>query len=171
MNLHIIFETDRLTVRRYTEADRENFFSLSGNADVMRYIRAVQTKEESHTFLLENISFYNEHPLMGRWAVEERISGKFVGSFAIIFIPNSDKIQLGYSLKKEEWGKGYATELTKAGLQYVFNKMQLPLIYAVTEKDNIASQKVLLKAGFDEESKYKEENKQLIRFIIYNSEH
>jgi ribosomal-protein-alanine N-acetyltransferase len=133
----------------------------------MRYIRPIQTREESDKFLLENISFYNEQPLMGRWAAEEKVSGKFVGSFAVIFIPNSDKIQLGYSLKKEEWGKGYATELTKAGLHYVFHEMKLPLIYAVTEKDNTSSQKVLLKSGFIHESQYKEEDKILDRFICH----
>jgi len=163
---HIIFETDRLIVRRYHESDKDNFHSLNGNEDVMRYIRPIQTKEESDKFLLENISFYNEHPGMGRWAVNDKTSEKFVGSFAVIFIPKSDKIQLGYSLKKEEWGKGYATELAKAGLKYVFEVMKLPLIYAVTEKDNIASQNVLLKAGFNEESMYAEENKHLVRYII-----
>ena len=168
MSHHIIFETDRLIVRRYTETDNDNFYSLAGNEDVMRYIRPIQTREESDKFLLENISFYNEHPLMGRWAVDEKISKKFVGSFAVIFIPKSDKIQLGYSLTKEEWGKGYATELTKKGLKYVFEVMKLPLIYAVTEKENRASQNVLLKAGFKQESTYNEDHKNLERFIYIN---
>lgn len=167
MDPYIIFETDRLIVRRYTQADKDNFYSLSGNEDVMRYIRPVQTKDESDKFLSENISIYEKHPMMGRWAVDEVSSGKFIGSFAVIYIPDSDKIQLGYSLKKEEWGKGYATELTIAGLHYVFNKMKLPLIYGVTEKDNTASQKVLLKIGFQFETTFKESDKELLRFIIY----
>jgi len=163
-----IFETDRLIVRRYSQADKDNFFSLSGDEDVMRYIRAVQTREESEKFLKENIEFYTMYPLMGRWGVEEKLTAKFVGSFAIIFIPGSEKIQLGYSLKKEEWDKGYATELTKAGLKYVFEVMKLPLIYAVTESANTASQKVLLKAGFEKELIFKEGEKELYRFIIHN---
>lgn len=167
MDQYIIFETERLIVRRYTQADKDNFYSLSGNEDVMRYIRPVQTKDESDKFLSENISIYEKHPMMGRWAVDEISSGKFIGSFAVIYIPDSDKIQLGYSLKKEEWGKGYATELTIAGLHYVFNKMKLPLIYGVTEKDNTASQKVLLKIGFQFETTFKESDKELLRFIIY----
>jgi ribosomal-protein-alanine N-acetyltransferase len=163
-----IFETERLIVRRYSQADKDNFFSLSGDEDVMRYIRAVQTREESEKFLKENIEFYSMYPQMGRWGVEEKLTAKFIGSFAIIFIPGSEKIQLGYSLKKVEWGKGYATELTKAGLKYVFEVMKLPLIYAVTEKANEPSQHVLLKAGFTEESRYTEDNKELVRFIILN---
>jgi RimJ/RimL family protein N-acetyltransferase len=162
-----IFETKRLTVRPYTEADKDHFFSLAGDEEVMRYIRPVQTKEESDRFLQENIDFYRMYPQMGRWAVEEKETRRFVGSFAVIFIPHSALIQLGYSLRKPEWGKGYATELTRAGLNYVFRVMKLPLIYAVTEKDNMASQKVLLKAGFKNELSYREEGKDLIRFIIH----
>ena len=169
MDFQFIFETERLSVRRYSLADKDNFFSLSGDEDVMRYIRAVQTREESEKFLKENIEFYSMHPQMGRWGVEEKLTGKFVGSFAIIFIPGSGKIQLGYSLKKDEWGKGYATELTRAGLKYVFEVMKLPLIYAVTEKANEASQHVLQKAGFSKETEYNENNKELVRFIIRNS--
>jgi ribosomal-protein-alanine N-acetyltransferase len=165
--MQIVFQTERLIVRRYTESDKDNFFSLTGNEDVMRYIRAVQSRKDSEIFLLENIEFYNKHPQMGRWAVEENITGKFIGSFAIIFIPNTDLIQLGYSLKKEEWGKGYATELTKAGLKYVFEKMKLPHIYAVIETVNTASQNVLLKAGFKQEKDYMEGEKQARRFIIH----
>ena len=168
MQSQFIFETDRLIIRRYTQADKENFFSLSGDEDVMRYIRAVQTREESEKFLKENIEFYSIHPKMGRWGVEEKLTAKFVGSFAIIFIPGSEKIQLGYSLKKEEWGKGYATELTRAGLKYVFEVMKLPLIYAVTESANTASQKVLIKAGFEQELIFKEGEKELYRFILHN---
>ena len=167
--MHLIFETERLIVRRYTIDDKENFYSLVGNEDVMRYIRATQNKEGSEKFLLENIEFYNQHPQMGRWGVEEKTTGKFIGSFAIIFIPNTDLIQLGYSLKKEEWGKGYATELSKAGLKYVFEEMKLPHIYAIIETANTASENVLLKAGFQHEKDYMEGEKHARRFIIYKS--
>jgi ribosomal-protein-alanine N-acetyltransferase len=163
--MHQLFSTERLIVRRYSSADVENFFSLNGDEEIMRYIRPAQNRQDSERFLIENIEFYNDYPLMGRWAVEEKHTRKFVGSFAIIFIPNTDLIQLGYSLKKEEWGKGYATELSKAGLKYVFEVMKLPLIYAITEAENIASQKVLLKVGFKEESRYLEGDKHVVRYI------
>ena len=167
-DFHLIFETERLLVRRYFDGDHENIFSLGGNEDVMRYIRATQTKEQSDAFLLFNINFYKEYPMMGRWAVDEKTTEKFVGSFAVIFIEDTKLIQLGYSLLPHEWGKGYATELTKAGLQYVFEKMKLPLIYGVTEIGNIPSQQVLLKAGFKKEIEFKEGEKDLIRFVINN---
>lgn len=165
--MRIIFESERLIVRQYLLADADTFYLLNSDEEVMRYIRPVQSREESDKALGEYIAFYKEYPQMGRWAVENKVSGKQVGRFAVIFIPGSEKIQLGYSLFKEEWGKGYATELARAGLSYVFEEMKLPLVYAVTEMANITSQKVLLKTGFREELRYIENEKELIRYITY----
>ena len=164
--MHIIFETERLIVRQYTEKDAANFFLLSGNEAVMQYIRPVSTREQSDAFLLENTEFYKNWPHRGRWGAEEKATGVFVGSFAIIPIPSMpEKIQLGYSLLPENWGRGFATELTKAGLQYFFKTDLLPEIYGVTEIPNVASQKVLLKAGFQPTGLFMEEGKELLLFV------
>lgn len=163
----IIFETARLLVRQYTEQDKDLIFLLGGNEDVMRYIRPVSTKEESDQFLLENISLYQKNANRGRWAVINKATGEFVGSFAIIPIPDEpEKIQLGYSLRMEHWGNGYATELTKAGIHYFLKNEQLPEIYGITEIPNIGSQKVLLKAGFQPFGTKKEGEKELLIFIV-----
>ncbi len=161
-----LFETDRLIVRPYTEEDKDHFFSLNGNESVMQYIRPVSTKEDSDNFLLENIVFYKENPRRGRWAVIEKETGIFTGSFAIIPVPwDKELVQLGYSLLPENWGKGYATELTRAGLDYFFMYEPGREIYGVTEAPNTASQKVLLKAGFKRFSTKLEEGKELLIFI------
>jgi [ribosomal protein S5]-alanine N-acetyltransferase len=166
-NSKIIFETERLIVRPYTKKDADNFFALNGDQEIMRYIRPAKSREECDAFLLETIAAVEANPQMGRWAVDEKTTGRFVGSFAVIFIEDTEMIQLGYSLLKKEWGRGYATELTKAGIEYVFTVMQLPLIYAVTEIEHTASQQVLLKAGFKPETLFTEDDKELQRFILY----
>jgi ribosomal-protein-alanine N-acetyltransferase len=95
------------------------------------------------------LAAYIQTPSLGRWAVDEKSTGNFVGSFAIIPIPEkTELIQLGYALLKNHWGKGFATELTRAGLKHVFQNMKLAEIYGLTQKANLNSQKVLLKAGF-----------------------
>jgi RimJ/RimL family protein N-acetyltransferase len=106
------------------------------------------------------------HPQMGRWAVEEKETRRFVGSFAIIPVPSMpEKMQLGYSFPPENWGKGYATELTKAGLKYFFETDVLDEIYGLTEEPNIVSQKVLLKAGFAPSGHIMEVEKKLLLFV------
>lgn len=164
---HILFETERLMVRHYTKDDGDNFFLLNGDEEIMRYIRPAKTREEADQFLAEILQKIEENPSVGRWAVEEKYTGVFVGSFAFIPIEGkADKMQLGYALLKQNWGKGYATELTVAGLQYVFTKTTLAEIFAITEVLNTASQKVLLKAGFTFHSTYQEGAKELFQYVF-----
>ena len=167
LNKQVIFETERLIVRHYTKDDDDNFFLLNGDEEIMRYIRPAKTRREADLFLSEIIEKYEEDPSVGRWATENKHTGAFVGSFAFIPIEGSaDKMQLGYALLKQNWGKGYATELTIAGIQYVFTKTMLSEIFAVTEIQNTASQKVLLKAGFKMHSSFTEGTKELFRYIF-----
>ena len=162
----IIFETKRLLVRQYEPTDGDNFFSLNGNQDVMRYIRPAKSREESDAFLKYNISLAAKTPQYGRWAVIEKESGCFVGSFAVIEVDDRDDMQLGYALLPFAWGKGYATELTVAGIAYVFTKTALQTIYAFTEGPNLPSQKVLLKAGFIQTGSKTENGKELLEFAF-----
>jgi ribosomal-protein-alanine N-acetyltransferase len=173
-DIQTIFETERLKVRQYIKDDLDNFFLLNGDEEIMRYIRPVKSRKETDLFLSQIIEKYKEDPSAGRWAAEDKYTGVFVGSFAFIPIegegkadkPDSYRMQLGYSLLKSNWGKGYATELTLAGLQYVFTKTTLTEIFAVTEAPNTASQKVLLKAGFAFHNAYKEGTKELFQYIF-----
>jgi len=167
----LIFETKRLVVRRYTENDKDHFFSLNGNEEVMRYIRQVKTREECDEFLLQVIAYSEAEKLFGRWAAEDKLSKEFVGSFAIIPVEGKNQMQLGYSLLFEHWGKGYATELTIAGLHYVFTRTQIEFIYAYTEGPNTSSQKVLLKAGFRPTGSHMEGEKQVEGFVLGKEEY
>jgi ribosomal-protein-alanine N-acetyltransferase len=73
---------------------------------------------------------------------------------------------LGYALIPENWGRGFATELTKAGLEYFMNHYSLSEIYGVTEVPHVVSQKVLLKAGFQPAGSFMEEGKELLMFVV-----
>ncbi len=165
-----LFETDRLLVRHYTETDADNFFLLNSDPEVMRYIRPVKSREDTDLFFAKVIAYSKSNPLFGRMAVDEKATGAFVGSFAIIPLENTNSMQLGYSLLPAYWGKGFATELAKAGLVYVFTQTGLDEIFGVTESENIDSQKVLLKAGFARHSSVMEEEKELYRFLLMRTD-
>lgn len=162
----IIFETERLLVRRYTLADKDHFYALNGNEEVVRYIRPVKTREESDLALLQAIAYSEAEKLYGRWAVESKKSGTYVGSFAVIPVEGKEEMQLGYALLPPHWGKGYATELARAGLDYVFTKTPLDPIHAYAEVPNHSSQKVLLKVGFQRKGSHTEGNKEIAGFLF-----
>jgi ribosomal-protein-alanine N-acetyltransferase len=162
----IVFETQRLKVRQYTVADMENFYLLNSDHEVMQYIRPVKNRMETDVFLRQILQQTKEKPLVGRWAIDEKEASVAIGSFAIIPVDNTDRMQLGYALLKSSWGKGYATELVEAGLKYIFTKTTLQEIYALTEIPNTVSQRVLIKSGFRCLDNYTSEQKELAQFIF-----
>lgn len=163
----VIFTTERLVVRHFTADDRNNYFALQGDPVVMQYIRTPRTREESDTFFDEKILAANPQDFKGYWAVEKKENGGFVGCFVVIPIPDEpEKTQLGYSFLPKHWGKGYASEVTREGVNYFYQRTPLAEIYGVTEKPNIASEKVLLKSGFVFLENKMEGEKQLNVFII-----
>jgi ribosomal-protein-alanine N-acetyltransferase len=163
-----VFQTERLYVRQFTISDEDNFFRLNSDGDVMLYIRQVKDREESLHFLIENIDAYAKNPMTGRWAVHEKDGNRFVGTFAIIPLENTSYWQVGYAMLKDDWGKGYATELTDTGVQYAFRKMLVSKLMAVTERSNHGSMHVLNKAGFTQLENFQQDGKELCLFEIVN---
>src|SRR5258706_7135715 len=161
----IIFETERLIIRPYTMDDLHHFFRLNGDEDIMRFIRPAQSLLQTKEFLQKIIKAYSDRPGMGRWALFSKNDGQFCGSFAIIPIDNSNQLQLGYALIKKNWGKGFATESVKGGLEYAFGPLGLTEIAAITYAENIPSQNVLLKNGFIFDKTFMEEGKELHLYV------
>ena len=166
----IIFETERLIVRLYDLNDEESFFRLNGDEEIVRYIRPAKNREECNLFLREIIKYSEDNPLLGRWAVDEKSTGRNIGMFAIIPVDSTDKLQLGYSLLKDSWGKGYSTELTKEGIHYFFSHFDRSEIYALTETSNVSSQKVLAKCGFRKNETYVKGEKEVMEYIYIKNQ-
>ena len=164
-DIQIVFETERLIVCPYSMDDFDNFYHLNGDEDVMRYIRPAQSKKQSKVFFEKIIAAYTERPGMGRWGMFSKEDHCFIGSFAIIPVENTDQLQLGYALIKQNWGKGFATESVKGGLQYAFGYLGLAEIAGITYPENIPSQKVLLKNGFVFDRTFFEEDRELYIYI------
>ena len=166
----MIFETQRLLIRQYEMIDFENFYLLNSDEDVMRYIRPVQSREKTLAFFNENIEYYKAFPAYGRWAMIEKSTEKFIGSFMLR--PSTainGEIELGYSMFKNFWGNGFATESVSGGLNYAFNTLKLKKIIAITQVENIASQKVLLKSGFIQQDNIDDNGRIVNLFRIINS--
>ncbi len=159
-----LFETSRLYVRQLALDDAANFFRLNGDEEIMRYIRATKTREESDTMLKEAIVAYKGSFLSLRLAIMRKDNHRFAGTFAILPMDNSSDLQMGYAFLKEYWGMGYATEIVAGGLPYVFEILQLNKIMAVTEIANLASKNVLLKNGFIQLHNYLEKGKEVTLF-------
>jgi len=162
----ILFETDRLTVRRFTSGDAECFFLLNSDVQVMQFIRPVKNREECDAFLAENLNFYLDTSSLGRFAVVEKATGNFVGTFSFLYLSGEADFHLGYALLPPAWGKGFATELVRFGITYFFSHNHKKEVFAITDTQNTASRNVLLKSGFQKKGQTLEHGQTLDLFII-----
>lgn len=151
-----LFETDRLTVQRFTETDADVFYQVNGDEEMMRYIRPAKTRSETDTFLTENIKLYQNGSIVGRFAVFTRTENRFVGTFSFLYLSDAENIHLGYALLKHARGRGYATELVRAGLHHFFQNTARNSVFAITNPANTASREVLLRAGLSFRGQWQE---------------
>jgi RimJ/RimL family protein N-acetyltransferase len=79
----------------------------------------------------------------------ERTTGKSLGFHLLNHIRGESIIQIGFTLAKSAWGKGYATEMAAAVLRYGFVDLKLPRIAGMASVQNQASQRVLMKIGLE----------------------
>jgi RimJ/RimL family protein N-acetyltransferase len=143
-----IFTTTHFIVRQFTIADSEAFYLLNSNEAVMRYIRPVKDRAACEAFLNEQLQDYITEPKMGRWYVAEKDTNRLIGTFSILHMQGDIDYHIGYALMPSEWGKGCATELLQAGVAYFFENFDKKQLFAITQPENIASEKVLAKVGF-----------------------
>jgi RimJ/RimL family protein N-acetyltransferase len=150
--VHIFLETERLVLRRFTEADVENLLDLDGDPEVMRFLTGGKPTPRN---VIENktlprfLRYYKHTEGFGYWAAIEKSTGAFLGWFA--FHPpeggGSDEVELGYRFKKSAWGKGYATEGSRALIRKGFTELGVRRVFAQTMAVNTASRRVMEKAG------------------------
>ena len=142
-------ETDRLMLRRAT-GDHLNDWAAQIFADpeVMLYLppRDMTPYARAERSLNNYNRGWAERKL-GGWVVTEKDTGKLVGHCHINYLEETDEYELGYSLSKTTWGKGFATEAARAATWYGFEKRRLERIMAVTKPENTASRRVLERVG------------------------
>jgi RimJ/RimL family protein N-acetyltransferase len=148
--MHIVFETPRLFLRQFTEADAALILELNSDPEIVKYVHepVLKTEEEAKNILV-NIILPQYKNNLGRWAMHIKGTQEFIGWCGLKYRPELDEIDLGYRLMQKAWGKGLATEAARHTLEYGFKTLNLNLITGRAHIENIASIKVLEKIGMD----------------------
>jgi ribosomal-protein-alanine N-acetyltransferase len=89
---------------------------------------------------------WDEHGF-GWWALALQDDDLLVGWCGLNYLPETDEVELKYLLAEEFWGRGIATEASKASLKYALTDTNLDLIIGIVHPENVASQRVLEKVG------------------------
>ncbi len=147
-----ILETKRLILRPVTLNDAQDFFELDSNPNVHKYLgnNPVKSIDQSKAMIKDILAQYEKFGI-GRFGVIEKITNKFLGWSGLKFERKVRKefnyYDLGYRLKEEFWGHGYATESAIASLKFGFKNLKLKEICAAADVNHIASNTILKKIG------------------------
>ena len=143
----MIFETERLLIRKLNIEDLQEFHELESNPNVLKFATGnVKTLEENSKELMNLIFKYNQ-PNNDFWiyAIERKLDSKFIGTLALVKDNIDDEI--GYRFIEEFWGNGFGFEVCKGLLSYCrLLKINTLVAYAVDE--NSASVKILERLSF-----------------------
>ena len=145
-----VLATAHLRLRPYQMDDAANVFtSLTGNEAVTTHLLA-----PAHTSILQTqawiaqILAHNDDPAVAYWLIDMPDTQQIVGSISLIYRAAYDMYALGFIIRPDCWGSGYATEASRAVIRYAFDTLELPALLAFHKADNPASAAVLRKIGF-----------------------
>ncbi len=143
-------ETERLLLREITSEDLDEFARvIFADIDVLRYmakrdLTPLERAERARKVSAEN---WLKHGY-GGWLITDKNNGKVIGSCDFDMEEVIDGVELGYTIGKEYWSKGIATETAKAAIRFGFETAKMERIVGVVVPENTASWRVLERLGF-----------------------
>ncbi|NMC61777.1 MAG: GNAT family N-acetyltransferase [SAR324 cluster bacterium] len=149
-------ETERTRLRQWTEKDLDPFHQINSDSRVMQFFPRSLSKAESDS-MVTRLSEKIEKSGWGLWAVDRLDKEEFIGfvglsepSFSAHFTPC---VEVGWRLKFDAWGHGFATEAAFRALEFAFESLHLPEVVSFTSKMNLRSIKVMERLGMHYEQK------------------
>lgn len=143
-------ETERLLLRPWRDEDLDAYARMCADPEVMRYLPAVLTREESERQVSGFVRHWEERGF-GLWAVEEKSGSRFIGFIGLArhddWPVDEHNVEVGWRLDRNFWGRGLATEEAVASLRYGFEKLGLGRIISIAHPQNAGSRRVMEKAG------------------------
>ncbi|MFF3552387.1 GNAT family N-acetyltransferase [Streptomyces tsukubensis] len=150
--MHVLLETGRLVLRPFTADDADDLLALDNDPEVMRFINGGRPTTREAVVERTLPRLLHDHPCSGTrgyWAAQRRETGAFLGWFELRPLDDTDPsvVELGYRLNKPAWGRGYATEGSRALVDHGFTRLAVERVTANTMAVNRASRRVMEKSG------------------------
>lgn len=148
-----IFETERVVLSPRAIADTDSCLEMDGDPAVTQYVSGPWSDAASHRAFIEERT-RGPWPLgMGYWTARSRDCLTFLGWVLLIPVDAvGPEIEIGWRLRQQFWGKGFATEAARPVLLHAFEALELPEVVAEIDPENIGSLKVAEKLGLKRRS-------------------
>ena len=151
-----MIETKRLVLRPFDCNDLDIIMELYSDEEIMKYMPdPVMDMAMAQDRLDKNVAGWKENPQISyEMAVVRKDSGEKIGRAEMVRDHSEDSAMIGCLLLKSEWGKGYASEIMNALIDYCFNVLQVHRVYGLCHPDNTGSWKTMEKCGMRREAHF-----------------
>jgi RimJ/RimL family protein N-acetyltransferase len=133
-------ETRRLLLRPISIEDLDDFAALHADPEVTRFIQPLD-REQAEERLRRNEREWAQRG-HGLFAVLEKDGGKFLGRAGLKHWPQFDETELGWALRRDAWGRGYATEAGHACAEWALSRFEVDYLTAMISPGNDRSARV-----------------------------
>ena len=152
-------ETERLVLREFTMDDWSALHLYGSDPEVMKWLHLLPNSvERSREVVEQHISCQHEEPRTRyELAITLASTGELIGSSSIRMVwPRNRETSMGYVLRRDSWGKGYATEAAREMLRIGFELLEAHRVFASVDTENTGSIRVLHKLGMIEEGIFRQ---------------
>jgi RimJ/RimL family protein N-acetyltransferase len=145
----VLAQTERLVIRPWRLSEADRLFDILRRTEVVRWLdgRPMGSLEEARERIERYAGWREGDPLLGRWAVVERASGRPAGTVIMKPLPNGEgEVEIGWHFHPDSWGRGLASEAAGELLSRALGR-ERDEIWAVTHLDNERSAAVCTRIG------------------------
>jgi RimJ/RimL family protein N-acetyltransferase len=147
-----VIETHRLLLRDWTEADIEPFIHHTNRPAVMQWLGGVQARADLENTLRTRLMRWQEERGFTFWAVERKADSELLGFCGLkiadtVGSPIEGMVEVGWRLREDAWGQGYAKEGAIASLDFAFDKLGADRVVAITFPQNAPSWGLMERIG------------------------
>ena len=147
-----MIETGRLRLRNWTPADVEAFHRHTNTPEVMRWLGGVKSREDISAIVNERFILWQESRGHTFWVVERKEDAAFLGFCGLKIAddegsPVEGEIEIGWRLREDAWGQGYAREAAAASLDFAFERLAARRVVALTVAGNSPSWGLMRRLG------------------------
>ncbi|PZF75445.1 N-acetyltransferase [Aestuariivirga litoralis] len=154
----MIFETPRLIARRFAPRDLTDFVSMRSDPEVARFQGWESFSEDDGRRFIDDLA--GKEPGQPGWfqfALEDKATRSFAGDCGLNIHADDGRLaRIGYTLARAFWNRGLATEAVAGLAAYAFERFPIHRITASVDPRNVASCRVLEKAGFVKEGHFRQ---------------
>jgi len=150
----IAIRTERLLLRPWRRDDLAPLSAILADPLVARYLIGHPFSADEARAAFERRFEHWERHGFGFWAVETLEESRLLGwaglQCASAFLGYESDVEVGWTLARDVWGRGYATEAGEASLVFGFQQLVLPRIVAMRDPENRRSEAVMQRLGMRE---------------------